>query len=92
MIGDRHVLVVRQQRIVGPQHPPGIGGMVDAGEEIGEVADPRRQMHRAIGGPVQQRRPHAFHLAPLAALGIEQFGQARAQRRTRPGAQREQRH
>ena len=39
MIGDRHIFVVRHQRIVGPEHPPGIGGVKDRGEEIGEVAD-----------------------------------------------------
>ena len=76
VIGDRHVLVVRQQRIVRPQHPAGIGGVMDAGEEIGEVADPRRQVHRAIGRAREQQRLHAFDLAPLGAVGIEQLRQA----------------
>ena len=42
MIGDRHVFVVRHQRIVGTEHPAGIGGVEDRGEEVGEVADPHR--------------------------------------------------
>ena len=43
MIGDRNVFIVRQQRIVGAEHPPGIGGVEDRGEEIGEIADLHRQ-------------------------------------------------
>ena len=43
VIGDRHVFVVRQQRIVGPERAAGIGGVEDRGEEVGEVADPHRQ-------------------------------------------------
>src|SRR5258707_509810 len=39
MIADRHVLVVGKQRTVGPQHAARVGCMVNAGEEIGVVAD-----------------------------------------------------
>ena len=39
VIGDRHVFVVRHQRIVRPKHAPGIAGVEDRSEEIGEVAD-----------------------------------------------------
>ncbi len=57
VIGDRHVLVVRQQRLVGAEQPPGIGGVMDAGVEIGVVADRAGQVQRAIAKPVQQFRP-----------------------------------
>jgi hypothetical protein len=63
---------------------------MDAGVEIGVAADPRRQVHRAIGCAGEQQRLHAFDLAPLGAVGIEQFGQARPQRPARSGADREQ--
>ena len=43
VIGDRHVFVVRQQRIVRPKRAAGIGGVKDRGVEIGEVADRDRQ-------------------------------------------------
>ncbi len=43
MIGDRHIFVVRHQRIVGAEQPSGIRRVKDRGEEIGEVADPHRQ-------------------------------------------------
>ena len=81
VIGDGHVLVVRQQRIIGPQHPACVGGVVDAGEEIGEIADPRWQVQVAVGGIVQQRRTHALDLAPLRPIRIQQVGQACAQGR-----------
>ena len=45
VIGDRHIFVVRHQRIVGAEHAPGIAGVKDRGEEIGEVADDHRQPH-----------------------------------------------
>ena len=45
VIGDRHVFVVRQQRIVGAEGAAGIGGVKDRRIEIGEVADRDRQQH-----------------------------------------------
>ena len=39
VIGDRHPLVVRQQRIVGAEQPPDRGGVMDGGVEVGVVAD-----------------------------------------------------
>ena len=55
MIADRHVLVVRQERLVGPELAAGVGGVVDADEEVGIVADRRRQVQRAGGSLVQER-------------------------------------
>ena len=39
MVGDRHPLVVRQQRVVGPEQPADRRGVMDRGVEVGEVAD-----------------------------------------------------
>ena len=55
MIADRHPLVVRQQRVVGAEQLADVGGVVDADIEVGVVADAGRQVHRAVGGRVQQR-------------------------------------
>jgi hypothetical protein len=49
VIGDGDVLVVRHQRIFGSQPFAAVAGVVDAGEEIGVVADLRGQMQRAVG-------------------------------------------
>jgi hypothetical protein len=43
VIGDRHVFVVRQQRIFRPESAAGIGGVEHRGIEVGEVADHGRQ-------------------------------------------------
>ena len=57
MIGDRHVFVVRQQRIVGAKRAAGIGGVKDRSIKIGEVADRDRQQQfgRAIGDKCRRR-------------------------------------
>jgi len=65
--------------------------MVDPGVEVGEVADPRRQMHCAVGRPRQQQRLHALDLPPLRPIGMEQLRQPRPQGGARTGAKREQR-
>ena len=49
MIGDRHVLVVRHQRIVGPEDAAGVGRVMDRAEEIGVVADRGRQHELGVG-------------------------------------------
>ncbi len=51
MIGDRHVFVVGAERVVRIAPSPAIGRMVDAGEEIGELADRGRQMQACIAPP-----------------------------------------
>jgi hypothetical protein len=49
VIADRHIFVVRQQRIVGPELLADIGRVVDADVEIGVVADDARQVHPHLG-------------------------------------------
>ena len=43
VIPDRHPLVVRQQRIVGPEHAAEVRGVLDRRIEVGVVADDRRR-------------------------------------------------
>ena len=45
VIADRHIFVVGQQRIVGPELLADIGRVMDADVEIGVVADQARQVH-----------------------------------------------
>ena len=80
VIADRNMLVVRHQRIVGPEQLAGIGGVVDAGEEIRVVADRRRELEAAIGGRVEEAGAQALATRALLALGIEQVAHALAQR------------
>ena len=44
VIRHGQVFVVGQQRVVRPERAAGIGGVEDRGEEVGEVADPHRQL------------------------------------------------
>ncbi len=74
MIADRHMLVVGQQGIVGPQQLADIGGMMDADIEVGVVADHHRQMQGAVSRRVQHRRDVVF-----VARVTEQGRQALAQ-------------
>ena len=75
VIGDRHIFVVRHQRIVGAEHPPRVGGVEDRGEEIGEIADRHWQLdfglrHRHsdfAGGPLSHARCSSRVTAPGAA-------------------------
>src|SRR5207253_2896764 len=59
VIADRHVFVVRQQRVVGPEQLAGVGGVVDTGKEVGVVADGGRKLEAAIGGAAERTRQAA---------------------------------
>ena len=50
MIRHRHVFVVRHQRAVGPVDQARGMGVMDAGEEVREVADLHRQMQLTGAG------------------------------------------
>ena len=82
VIADRHVLVVRQQRIVGAEQLAGVGRVVDAGEEIRVVADRGRQPSRQSAAGCSGGRA-ALDARALRAFGVEQVADAPAQRRTR---------
>ncbi|MNC80286.1 hypothetical protein D3C75_1330330 [compost metagenome] len=49
MIADGHMLVVGQQRIVGPEQPTDVHGVVDAGVEVRVVADAGGQVQPYLG-------------------------------------------
>ena len=91
VIGDRHVFVVRAERVVRVAPPAAIGGVVDAGEEIGEVADRRRQVQPAIAGAMKEPVGERLGLGPPGAVGGKQREDLLAQRAARRGAQRHQR-
>jgi hypothetical protein len=61
VIGDRQIFVVVQQWLVGAEQAAGVGGVVDAGEEVGVVADPGGEVHDAVRGAVQQTAFEAAH-------------------------------
>ena len=48
VVSDRHPLVIRQQRIVRPEHRPHVGGVVYRGVEVGVVTDFGRQEQLGI--------------------------------------------
>ena len=91
MIANRHVFVIRQQRIVGAEQLTRIGGVVDAGEKVGVVADRRRKLEAAIVGAVNEARPQRFDLGAIPAIGVENVAEAAAERDARLAAEREQR-
>jgi hypothetical protein len=70
VIADGHVFVIRQQRIVGAEQLARIGGVVDAGEKVGVVADRRRKLEAAIIGTVNEARPQRFDLGAIPAIGV----------------------
>ena len=75
VIADGHPLVVGQQRVVRAEQFAHRGGVVDAGVEVGVVADLTGQLHRAVGLRAQAGLQHGLQRAA--------FGQCRAQ----PGPQ-----
>ena len=79
VIRDRHVLVVWQQRLVGPEHAADVRRMKHRRVEIGVIADVRGQQHRN-GRPGHEQRldcmlvnawPAAICAQPLADRGTE---------------------
>ena len=86
MIGNRHIFVVGHQRVVGSRDLSALARVMDAREEIGVVADVRRQMQRAGSSIVQQARSTAARIA----IGGKNVRQALAQCATRARRQCEQ--
>ncbi len=79
VVADRHPLVVGQQRVVGAELPADRGGVVDAGVEVGVVAD-------VAGQAASRRRPAARSAAAQARLAA--LPRAQARRRARGAAPR----
>ena len=91
MVSDRQIFVIRQQRIVRAKELAGVGRVLDAGEEVGVIADCARKLEPAIRGAVKEARTQRFDPGALAAIGIENLADAPAQRDARLAAEREQR-
>ena len=87
MIRHRHVFIVRQQWVFRPVDAPSGGCMVDAGEEVGVVADGRGQVHRAVRRAMQQARRQRCNAGMVRTVGVEQVRYALPQRKARAGAQ-----
>src|SRR5262245_56118565 len=64
---------------------------MNAGEEVGVVADRGRKLETAIVGAVNEARSQRFDLGALAAIGIENVAEAAAERDACLVAEREQR-
>ncbi|MNP56155.1 hypothetical protein D3C76_1508590 [compost metagenome] len=79
MVADRHVLVVRQQRIVRAEQFANVLGVLDADVEVGVVVDFRWQVHLAIRGQREQFCTLGFDLAMQGAALLEQFDQTLTQ-------------
>ena len=81
VVADRHPGVVGQQRVVGAEQLAHRGGVVDAGVEVGVVADAAGQ------GVLDGRLRHQTRLQRRAALAAlaQRHGQHRAQPAARAG-------
>ena len=53
VVSDRHVFVIRQERVVGSELTPDVQGVMYPDVKIGVVADPRGQVQGALVRPVQ---------------------------------------
>ena len=91
MIADRQVFVVRQQRIVGAEQLAGIGGVVDAGKEVGVIADRGWKLQAAVGAAMNEPGAQGFDAGPVAAVGVEDLADPMPQGEPRLAAEREQR-
>jgi hypothetical protein len=65
--------------------------VVDAGEEVGVVADGGRKLEAAILGAVKDARLQRFDLGALAAISVENVAEPATERGARLAAEREQR-
>ena len=91
MIADRHVFVVRQQRIIRTEQLAGIGRVVNAGKEIGVVADRRGQLEAARIGAVNEARAQRLVTAAVRSIGIEYLAKPTPQRKPRVAPKRKYR-
>ena len=97
MIADRDIFIVGQQRLVGAELKPDIGGVVNPDVKVGVVADRARQMHcrldrgeqmrlgrGALGLARQQVRQQATHCARLVGAVPEPGIERRLAQRGQP--------
>ena len=80
VIADGHVLVVRQQRVVGPHHRPDVGGVEDRRVEVRVVAD-RPPAAASRPRPSSPGSGSTFFCRRAATVLSQQLADATAQRR-----------
>ena len=91
VVSDRDVLIIRQQRCRPLMAQSPVVGMMDAGVEIAEAANGRRQVHSAIRRLVEQVRGVPLGIGGIPPAVDEQLPQPFAQGPARLFAQRHQR-
>jgi hypothetical protein len=91
VVGDRDIFVVRHQRIFRPADGARGVRVVDAGEEIGEVADPNRQVQPATGGVMRKPAGNGADFPRIGSVGIQDVADPPTQRLPRGGTGFQQR-
>ena len=88
MIADRHIFVIGQQWIVGPELLADIGRVVNADVEIGVVADEARHVHPdlASGRPAAARRRRGIARRDSSSTGAARRSPLCARGRARASA------
>ena len=84
MIADRHIFIVGQQRVVGPELPADIGRVMNADVEIGVIADQAGHVEPDLALADQLR----LDVVAIALVG-QQLGQARPQLAVRSSGPRD---
>src|SRR5262249_42458229 len=67
LVTGRQIFVIRQQRIVRAKELARVGRVMDAGEEVGVIADYGRKRELALRGAVKEPRAQRFDPGALAA-------------------------
>jgi hypothetical protein len=71
VVCNRHVFVVRHQRILRSTDGARGVGVMDAGEEIGEVADPCGKVQNATIGVMHQPPRDGLDFPAIGSLGVQ---------------------
>ena len=81
VVADRHVLVVRQQGVVGTHHPADVHGVMRRRIEVGVVADRGRHEHVRVSLRHQERGDPVLSLVGARRVGVEQSEEGAAKGR-----------
>ena len=71
MIADRNVLVVGEQRVVRPHHPPDVGRVEHRRVEVGVVTDLGRHRHLDVRLRDQARCDQVLPLLGIGVVSVE---------------------
>ena len=81
VIADGHIFVVGKQRILRPEEPAYIRGVMDRGVEVGVVADPCRLEHGGFRHGEQMGRHRPLMIGRMRMAGPEEVAEQGTQRR-----------